>query len=213
MKSLCSSGTCAGPLEDGEMKDGVPTPFACWFLLSSLCSLSWTSSSWFKYGIPSGDTTSHSLTSGPVNEGAAVALRPPRSSDAMAPDVNTDWRSHPGVMGQKERGNSPVLTITEHLVEVKSLTGQEINTGTLKQQEKKRGFHFHHSLRRRQKCQFHNRNNHCLHTKPFHTEATQTYLTDELQVRGRPVERFREHVKIKRLYDVPAETGIQDDGG
>lgn len=144
MKSLCSSGTCAGPLEDGEMKDGVPTPFACWFLLSSLCSLSWTSSSWFKYGIPSGETTSHSLTSGPVNEGAAVALKSPRCSDAMAPDVNTDWRSHPGVMGQKKGDNShiTVLTITEHFVEVKSLTGQEINTGTLKQQEKKKGIPF-----------------------------------------------------------------------
>lgn len=56
MKSLCSSGMCVGPLEeDGEMKDGVPIPLACWFLLSSVCSLSWASSSWFKYGIPMGE--------------------------------------------------------------------------------------------------------------------------------------------------------------
>lgn len=36
-------------------------------------------------------------------------------------------------------------------------------------------------------------------------EATLTYLTDELYVRGRPVEWFREYIKIKSLCDVPAE--------
>lgn len=32
-----------------------------------------------------------------------------------------------------------------------------------------------------------------------------TYLTDELYVGGRPVEWFREYVKIKSLCDVPAD--------
>lgn len=43
-------------------------------------------------------------------------------------------------------------------------------------------------------------------------EATLTYLTDELYVRGRPVERFREYIKVKRLYDIPAETGTKETG-
>ncbi len=32
-----------------------------------------------------------------------------------------------------------------------------------------------------------------------------TYLTDELNVWGRPVERFWEYIKIKRFDDVPVE--------
>lgn len=34
-------------------------------------------------------------------------------------------------------------------------------------------------------------------------------MTNELYVRGRPVERFRENIKIKRFYNIPAEKGIQ----
>ena len=39
--------------------------------------------------------------------------------------------------------------------------------------------------------------------------VTLTYLTNELYVRGRPVERFRENIKIKRFYNIPAEKGMQ----
>lgn len=34
-------------------------------------------------------------------------------------------------------------------------------------------------------------------------------MTNELYVRGRPVERFRENIKIKRFYNIPAEKGKQ----
>lgn len=37
-----------------------------------------------------------------------------------------------------------------------------------------------------------------------------TYLTDELFVRWRPVERLWEDVKIKRLYNIPVEVRKQD---
>lgn len=36
-----------------------------------------------------------------------------------------------------------------------------------------------------------------------------TDLTDELFVRRRPVERLREYIKIKRLYNIPAEVRKQ----
>lgn len=36
---------------------------------------------------------------------------------------------------------------------------------------------------------------------------TETYLTDELNVRRRPAERFWKNIKIKRLNNVPAEKG------
>lgn len=38
--------------------------------------------------------------------------------------------------------------------------------------------------------------------RPLNPDA---YLTDELFVRRRPVERLWEYVKIKRLYNIPAE--------
>lgn len=36
---------------------------------------------------------------------------------------------------------------------------------------------------------------------------TEIYLTDELNVRRRPAERFWKYIKIKRLNNVPAEIG------
>lgn len=36
---------------------------------------------------------------------------------------------------------------------------------------------------------------------------TETNLTDELNVRRRPAERFWKNIKIKRLNNVPAEKG------
>lgn len=38
---------------------------------------------------------------------------------------------------------------------------------------------------------------------------TSTYLTDELNVRRCPVERLWEYIKIKRLYNIPADMGKQ----
>ena len=110
-----------------------------------------------------------------------------------------------------------LLTITEHLVEIEPLTGQEINTGTLKRQRQCSIFTSWKKKKNKttnsQASQLLLNNLKILSLSIVNDQrpraVTLTYLTNELYVRGRPVERFRENIKIKRFYNIPAEKGMQ----